>query len=112
MRTFYAGCFGLKLVEDQADFVILSDENWELALVLVPEDVANQLQSTEPAVRRGSNPVKLGFVIDNITALRPLVERLGGAVDEHSTEWDFYGSRRCNATDPEGNVIQLLGTAS
>lgn len=111
MRSFYAGCFGLEVVEVQEDFVVLSNEHGELALVLVPEEVADQIQLTEPPARRESNPVKLGFVIDDITALRPLVERLGGAVDEPSTEWDFRGTRRCDATDPEGNVIQVLRAA-
>jgi predicted enzyme related to lactoylglutathione lyase len=111
MRTFYAGCFGLKVVEAKEDSVVLADEHWELALVRVPEEVAKQIQLTDPPARRESNPVKLGFVIDDITSLRSLVERLGGAVDEPSTEWDFRGTRRCDATDPEGNVIQLLRTA-
>jgi predicted enzyme related to lactoylglutathione lyase len=107
MLTFYTRCFGLQVLEEQADFALLSGEQWELILVLVPQEVGEQIRLRKPSARREHNPVKLGFAVDNITALRPLVDGLGGSVDGPSTEWDFRGGRRCDATDPEGNVFQL-----
>jgi predicted enzyme related to lactoylglutathione lyase len=43
----------------------------------------------------------------------PSIEEAGGAIDASGgsvkpSSWEFAGYRRRDATDPEGNVIQLL----
>jgi catechol-2,3-dioxygenase len=107
MGAFYAA---LNLsVEEKADsFVVLRSEDWELTLVKMPADIARQNPLQDPPVRRERVPVKLAFVVDRIQRLRPVLEALGGAADDPANEWVFGGMRRCDATDPEGNVIQLL----
>jgi catechol 2,3-dioxygenase-like lactoylglutathione lyase family enzyme len=108
MRAFYVGCFDLRPVEEEEDYLVLSSENWELTLVTVPGAVASQETTTDPPTRRERVPVKLGFLVPSIEALHPVLERLGGVIDDLSTAWEFRGTRRCDAADPEGNVIHLL----
>ncbi len=108
MQGFYAGCFDFELLEHHGDFAVLGSEHWELSLVEARDEGAPQMRVTSPPLRREGVPVKLGFVVDSIEAKRPMLQRLGGSVDDPSTEWEFRGTRRCDAVDPEGNVIQLL----
>jgi catechol 2,3-dioxygenase-like lactoylglutathione lyase family enzyme len=108
MQAFYAGCFGLELVERDSDFAVLTSGERELALVVVPDEIAAQIQLTDPPTRREQVPVKLAFPVDSIEAGRKVLRHLGGAVDDPATEWEFRGMLRCDAIDPEGNVIQLL----
>jgi catechol 2,3-dioxygenase-like lactoylglutathione lyase family enzyme len=111
MSAFYVGCFGFLPVEQEDDYVVLRLEDWELTLVAVPDTVASQSPLADPPARRERVPVKLGFTVRSIEAVRPVVERLRGATDASSI-WEFRSTRRCDATDPEGNVIQLLERTS
>ncbi|HEY7261510.1 MAG TPA: VOC family protein [Trebonia sp.] len=111
MQAFYTGCLGLELAERNRDYAVLPSEHWELALVAVPAKVAARIRLTDPPTRREEVPVKLGFVVDSIEATRPVLQGLGGLVNDPAKEWEFRGMRRCDAVDPEGNVIQLLEAA-
>jgi catechol 2,3-dioxygenase-like lactoylglutathione lyase family enzyme len=108
MRAFYVGCFDFVPVEQNQDYVVLESDSWELTLVAVPDAVALQNPLADPPTRRANVPVKLGFSVPNIEAMHPALERLGGTTDDLSTAWEFRGTRRCDAVDPEGNVIQLI----
>ena len=62
---------------------------------------------TEPPPRRRSQvAVKLCFTVQNLNAIRSVIADAGGQFDEHV--WTFGGYHRCDAVDPEGNIIQVL----
>ncbi len=111
MTAFYCGCLGFVGVESAGDFAVLETPALTLSLVLVPAGVAGRIGTPGPQRRRSGTPVKLGFAVASIAALRPVAAALGGEVDPVATEWDFRGQRRCDCADPEGNVIQLLEPA-
>ena len=108
MRTFYERCLGLDRGDTTEDYAVLESDMWRLSLVVVPPSVAATFQLSVPPRRREQTPVKLAFRVPRIDDLRSPAAALGGHVDPPSAEWDFLGFRRCDATDPEGNVIQLL----
>lgn len=111
VRPFYSG-LGLSVVDERADaFVVLESDDWQLTLVKMRADVARQNPLQDPPARRERVPVKLAFVVGSIEGVRPVLERVGGVTDDPATEWMFGGMRRCDATDPEGNVVQLLEPA-
>jgi len=104
MCSFYEHCLGLGVEEDAEGHAVLESEMWRLSLVVVPPSV----QLAVPAPRRETTAIKLAFRVPRIDDLRSRVAALDGQVDPAGTEWDFLGFRRCDAVDPEGNVIQLL----
>jgi hypothetical protein len=108
MRSFYQACFNMNLVDKAEDYCVLESEWLTLSLVAVPERVAATIDVSVPPVRRESVPIKLGFAIVSIEALRPLMAERAGLVDPATTQSEFRGSAHCDAVDPEGNVIQLL----
>ena len=108
MRTFYERCLGLRVRDAAGDYAVLESDAWRLSLVVVPPSVAATIQLSVPPRRREQTPIKLAFRVPRIDELRSPVAALGGQVDPSSSEWDFLGFRRCDAIDPEGNVIQLL----
>ncbi|MGA2758553.1 MAG: VOC family protein [Solirubrobacteraceae bacterium] len=108
MRCFYEGCLGLAVEDGAEDYAVLESEAWRLSLVVVPPSVAATIQLSVPARRRETTAIKLAFLVPRIDDLRSPVAALGGQVDPMSSQWNFRGFRRCDAIDPEGNVIQLL----
>ena len=103
MRSFYERCLGLDVRDSAEDYAVLESDAWRLSLV-----VAATIQLSVPPRRRETTAIKLAFRVPRIDDLRSRVATLGGQVDPASSEWDFLGFRRCDAIDPEGNVIQLL----
>jgi predicted enzyme related to lactoylglutathione lyase len=112
MRSFYGACFQMDVVDNAHDYSVLESESLTLSLVRMPERIAATILLSVPPARRESVPIKLGFGVDSIEALRPLLAELGGVVDPSSSQWEFRGGIHCDAIDPEGNVIQLVQALS
>ena len=108
MRAFYEHCLGLEVGNAAEDHVVLESDVWRLSLVVVPPSIGVAIELSVPARRRESAAIKLAFQVPRIDDLRSPAAALGGQLDPTSTQWDFRGFRRCDAIDPEGNVIQLL----
>jgi predicted enzyme related to lactoylglutathione lyase len=108
MCSFYERCLGLEAGDAAEGYAVLESDMWRLSLVVVPSSIAAAIQLAVPARRRETTAIKLAFRVPRIDDLRSPAAALGGQVDPTSTQWDFLGFRRCDAIDPEGNVIQLL----
>jgi predicted enzyme related to lactoylglutathione lyase len=104
MREFYQQCFQLATVDGGPGYYGLKSESWLLTLVQSAE--AKSVPS--PAPRRAATPIKLGFEVNSIDALRPIVASLGGQVSPADSEWEFRNALHCDCLDPEGNVISLI----
>jgi predicted enzyme related to lactoylglutathione lyase len=87
---------------------VLGSAAWTLTLVAMPPSIAARVALETPPQRRSDVPVKLAFPVEAIEPLRPQIGRLGGELEPAGRTWEFGGSRRCDCSDPEGNVIQLL----
>ena len=108
MRAFYVGCLQLVLVEQDDTTAMLENEGWTLHLVTVPAAVAATIELSDPPRRRAGTPLKPVFEVAAIEALRGQIAELGGKLDPPERGRAFGGTRRLDALDPEGNVIQLL----
>jgi predicted enzyme related to lactoylglutathione lyase len=104
MRDFYRGCFGFAVADDAKTYCELESDAWDLMLV----QSAEAMPASSPPPRRAATPVKLTFKVSSIEAARALTESLGGHLDPASTTWRFNRTLRCDCTDPEGNVVQLV----
>ena len=108
MRAFYERCFGLSVAAAGDDeFCILASDDWELALVTMPEAVAATVVISDPPARREQLPVKLAFDVESIEGLRAVLTSAGGRLDPIASAWEFRGSRHLDCIDPEGNVVEL-----
>lgn len=108
MRAFYVGCLGLVVVEQDDTTAMLENDGWTLHLVTVPAAVAATIKRSDPPRRRAETPLKPVFEVAGIEALRGQIAALGGKLDPPERGRSFGGTRRLDALDPEGNVIQLL----
>lgn len=105
MRTFYERCFGLLPgIDADRGYCVLQSTAWLLTLVQSDE----ALPATSPPARRSQTPIKLAMEVASISATRALAVDLGGRVDPVVGEWRFGDETRCDAVDPEGNVVQLI----
>jgi predicted enzyme related to lactoylglutathione lyase len=107
MLEFYERCFGMERIAADDGYYGLRSSGWTLWLLRGRRKVeGGGVVADEAPARRSDVPVKLCLSVQSIEAVRSSIAELGGAVDPD--EWDFAGFRRCDAVDPEGNVIQLL----
>jgi predicted enzyme related to lactoylglutathione lyase len=104
MRDFYRVCFGFGVADDARTYCRLEMEAWELTLV----QSVDAVPTSSPPPRRAATPIKLIFGVLSIEAVRDLIEDRGGHLDPASTTWKFRSTLRCDCTDPEGNVVQLV----
>ncbi|WP_431231197.1 VOC family protein [Mycolicibacterium psychrotolerans] len=105
MRTFYERCFGLVSVDNaDGEYCVLQSTAWQLTLVQSDE----ALPATNPPPRRSQTPIKLAMEVASIADTRALAIDLGGGADPITDEWRFGDEIRCDAMDPEGNVVQLI----
>jgi catechol 2,3-dioxygenase-like lactoylglutathione lyase family enzyme len=106
MVDFYESCLGMQRLTAGGGYYGLRSTGWTLWLVRGRRQGDDDTASTETPVRRSEVPVKLCFAVASIDEARTAIADFGGEANRHA--WDFEGSRRCDAVDPEGNVIQLL----
>ncbi len=106
MVAFYGQCIGLRPVETGDGYCGLRADDLRLWLVRAQELPGDGADRDASARRRSEVPVKLAFDVGSIEQARCAIAALGGSVATAS--WEFAGYRRCDAVDPEGNVIQLL----
>ena len=104
MQAFYEQCFALREVDRGDGYVGLGSAPWLLTLVRSAE----AKPVTGPPRRRAEVAVKLAFEVADISAMRPVIARLGGQIDPAGGEWRFRDAVHCDCLDPEGNVIQLI----
>jgi predicted enzyme related to lactoylglutathione lyase len=103
VAAFYEGCLGLLPGDGGSDYRALESPEWNLWLVAGDGGARD---GTEPASRRSQTPIKLVFAVPSIEGARAHAAEVGGSVDTRIRR--FGGLDRCNAVDPEGNVIQLV----
>ncbi len=108
MSRYYQACFGLVTVDDaEDDYCIMESEEWSLAIVRIPDEIARTIHLSDPPDRRSDTPVKLSFEVHSIEGLRASMSHYGGRIDPEDQEWSFRGFVHCDVIDPEGNVVQL-----
>jgi len=105
--VFYEHVCGLRLVQADAEFVVLEKGGLQLVVVEIPGHIASGIQIATPPSRREDSALKLVFVVESISRARALASELGGVIDAEAREWKFRGMKVCDGHDPEGNVIQL-----
>ena len=107
LAGFYAQVLALPRVDEGDSFVLLASGELELAVVQAPAVLADAIVITQPPQVREETPIKLSFLVPDIEALRPVIQRLGGRLKAPEAAWSWRGARQLDGWDPEGNVFQL-----
>ncbi len=106
MAGFYEACLGLRRIEAGEGYCGLVAAGFTLWLVRGEESSTPNHAPASPARRRSQVPVKLCFTVQNLNAIRSVIADAGGQFDERVST--FGGYHRCDAVDPEGNIVQVL----
>lgn len=105
MTAFYRDGLGLREIPEtrQEGWVELDAGGATLALHVIPEAIARDIEITDPPQARSDTPIKLVFETPDPTAARAHLVSLGAVMNEPRRG----GS--CDGLDPEGNVFQIVG---
>jgi predicted enzyme related to lactoylglutathione lyase len=109
MGRFYEGCLGLTAAERADDHVGLRSAEWTVWLVRGNRPAGPSDPGEHEPRRRSETPIKPAFIVPSIAAARAAVTEGGGTIATRT--WSFAGYDRADATDPEGNLLQLLQAA-
>lgn len=107
MIRFYEGAFGMTPERSSdAGFVRMQAAGGAgIALHTVPAAIAARIQLTSPPAWRDDTAYKLCFATDDLDGLRAAILAHGGQAKD---PWAWEGTRFCECTDPEGNVVQIF----
>ena len=105
MVAFYRDVIGLAPQGDATDgWQDFDAGGTAFALHAVPERYAKNIVIDDPPKPREGAPTKVAFYAEDVKATR---EELLAAGVQMGKLHEFDGMSFCNATDPEGNVIQF-----
>jgi predicted enzyme related to lactoylglutathione lyase len=107
MVAFYAGAMGMRR-DNSADpgFIIMrASSGADVALHQLPQRILEQVIVGSPPRWRDDTALKLSFETDDLEAQRQAILDHGGQAKD---PWSWEGTRFCECTDPEGNVVQIF----
>jgi predicted enzyme related to lactoylglutathione lyase len=107
VSKFYESVSGLKITASKQDHIVLETEVFQLLVVSVPKEIADQIEIAIPPIRREDTPIKLIFFVASIQSARILAVQFGGELDHPGAEWRLGDTLVCDGHDPEGNVVQF-----
>jgi predicted enzyme related to lactoylglutathione lyase len=108
VSEFYQRVAGLGVEDADQDFVMLGGSHLQVAVVRIPDHLAETIEIAVPAARREDTAIKLVIPVASLAEAREAAESAGGVIDPPDREWSFAGCLRCDGHDPEGNVIQAV----
>jgi predicted enzyme related to lactoylglutathione lyase len=111
VASFYSVALGLTEAKRDDDHILLESPGFQLVVHRSPGRGAAASDVTGPSARRERAAYKPVFFVPDIARLRAIVEAHGGVMEPPNKEWSFNGATVCDATDPEGNVIQFRAVA-
>lgn len=100
---FYEAMTGLPVRVNDEDVTVLSSDEFELVIHALP----GEPPVGHPAPPRQDVYIKPFFPVKSLSNAREKAAALGGQLRPRSEEWEARGFRACEATDPDGNVIQF-----
>jgi len=103
LAKFYEGMTGLAVSFADDHITVLGSDTLELVIHSIKGEPA---VSNPPRIREDGY-IKPFFPVSSLSEAREKAATLGGQLRPQSAEWTGRGFRACEATDPDGNVIQF-----
>jgi predicted enzyme related to lactoylglutathione lyase len=108
LARFYQAILELEVYFADDNITVLRSETFELVI----HPLRGEVQVTTPPYVREDSYIKPFFAVKSLAEIREKAVALGGELRPESQEWEARGFRACEATDPDGNVIQFRERAS
>jgi predicted enzyme related to lactoylglutathione lyase len=103
LAKFYEAMTGLAVHFMDDNITVLGSETFELVI----HSLSGEPATSEPPSVRKDSYIKPFFPVTTLSEAREKAAALGGQLRPRSEEWTARGFRACDATDPDGNVIQF-----
>ncbi len=103
LAEFYEAMTGLAVRFTDDQISVLGSDAFELVIHSLP----GEPEVSEPPVAREDCYIKPFFQVASLSEARERAAALGGHLRPRNEEWEARGFRACEATDPDGNVIQF-----
>ncbi len=103
LAKFYEAMTGLAVRFTDDNITVLGSDTFELVIHSLPAEP----DVSEPPVARKDSYIKPFFPVTSLSEARERAAALGGQLSPRNEEWEARGFRACEATDPDGNVIQF-----
>ena len=107
VSDFYKRVLNLEIVESETGFILLQAGNLEIAIVRLPEFLANEIVISSPPKLREDTPIKPLFTVQSIEQARAEAIDAGGQLKTTDSVWHWRGALQLDGWDPEGNIFQL-----
>jgi len=107
LQRFYEDVLGLTRIntaDDSDGFITLDGGGIQLCLHNIPPAHAKKIEIKDPPVPRSDTPMKICFQVEDVEAVRAELQVKGVQVLKTMSSGSISF---CDATDPEGNVIQI-----
>jgi len=107
VSAFYRDTLLRPLVAQEAEFAVVGDAAFEVAVVRMPDALAaaNPLE-TPPRVRT-ETPLKPSFLVDDLVRVAAAASAAGGGTRPGDAAWRWRGQLHLDGHDPEGNPVQF-----
>ncbi len=103
LAKFYEAMAGLAVRFTDDSHTVLGSDTFELVI----HSLSGEPAVTEPPLAREDSYIKPFFPVSSLSKARERAAVLGGQLRPQNKEWAARGFRACEATDPDGNVIQF-----
>ncbi len=105
LAPFYRALLSMSTVHATDEIMVLRSPDAELIVHQIPAHIAATFEVESPPVLREEAAIKPYFTVSSLAAAQAIATELGGAL--FGPQWAGPGFRVSNASDPEGNIIQL-----
>jgi catechol-2,3-dioxygenase len=103
LAKFYEAMTGLAVRFTDDQITVLGSDTFELVIHSLP----GEPEVSEPPAAREDCYIKPFFPVASLTEARERAAALRGLLRPRNEEWEARDFRACEATDPDGNVIQF-----
>jgi predicted enzyme related to lactoylglutathione lyase len=110
LAAFYQAVLGATPTDEPSGDIRLLRDREEVLIHSVPEEIANNIEITNPPEPRDGSAIKPVFDVGSLEVALEEVRAQGGVVTARTFSLD--GVTRHDVLDPDGNVIQLRSPTS
>ncbi len=105
LASFYRVLLSMSTVHATDELVVLRSLDAEMIVHQMPSHISAEVVIASPPVLRENAAIKPYFTVASLAEAQVIAAGLGGAL--FGPQWEGPGFRVTNASDPEGNIVQL-----
>ncbi|HZS48268.1 MAG TPA: hypothetical protein VFC63_24580 [Blastocatellia bacterium] len=107
VANFYQRTLSVSKIDEEPSFIVVGNDNLEIAIVRIRESIAKEIQISMPPRVREETPIKCSFLVEDLDKVRAEATDAGGGTKPVTSAWLWRGELHLDGHDPEGNVVQF-----